>query len=71
MSAISRFLREVKVMDLVGNKDPVAIQKAVDSCAGPKRSEAHIISMPEVDENSWRKYERLIKQNVMSRIKKG
>lgn len=71
MTAISRFLREVKVVDLVGNKDPVAIQKVIDSCTVPKRIEAQIVSMPEVDEDSWRKYEQLIKQNVMSKIKKG
>ena len=71
MTAISRFLREVKVIDLVGNKDPAVIQKAIDSCTGQKRSEAHVISMPEIDENSWKKYEKLVKQNVMSKIKKG
>lgn len=71
ITAISRFLREVKVIDLVGNTDPAAIQKAIDSCIAPARSEAHIVSMPEVDENSWKKYEKLVKQNVMSKIKKG
>ncbi|WP_410509184.1 tetrahydromethanopterin S-methyltransferase subunit A [Methanosarcina hadiensis] len=71
MTAISRFLREIKVIDLVGNKDPTAIQKAIDSCTGPKRNEAQVIPMPEVDENSWRKYESQIKQNIMSKIKKG
>jgi tetrahydromethanopterin S-methyltransferase subunit A len=71
MTAISRFLREIKVIDMVGNKDPVAIQKAIDSCTGEKRSEAQIISMPEIDENSWKKYEKLVKQNVMSKIKKN
>ena len=70
MPSISRFLREIKVIDMVGNKDPAAIQKAIDSCAGSARSEAHVISMPEVDENTWRKYEKLITQNVMSNIKK-
>jgi len=71
MTAISRFLREIKVIDLVGNTDPTAIQKAIDSCTGPERSEAHIISMPEVDDNTWKKYEKLVKQNVMSKLKKG
>jgi len=71
MTAISRFLREVKVIDLVGNKDPAAIQKAIDSCTAPARSEAHIVSIPEIDENTWRKYEKLVTQNVMSKIKKG
>ena len=71
MTAISRFLREVKIIDLVGNTDPASVQKVIDSCTGQKRSEAHIISMPEIDENSWKKYEQLVKQNVMSKIKKG
>jgi len=70
MTAISRFLREVKIIDLIGNKDPATIQKAIDSCTGEKRSEAHIISMPEIDETSWRKYANLVKQNLMSKIKK-
>lgn len=71
MTAISRFLREVKVIDMVGNIDPDAIQKSIDSCTAPARSEAHIISMPEVDDNTWKKYEKLVKQNVMSKLKKG
>ena len=71
MTAISRFIWEVKIIDLIGNKDPATIQKAIDSCTGQKRSEAHIVSMPEIDGNSWRKYEHLVKQNVMSKIKKG
>ncbi len=71
MTAISRFLREIKVIDLVGNKDPVAIQKAIDSCTSLARNEAYIASMPETDDNSWRKYEKLVTQNVMSKIKKG
>ncbi|MDD3247665.1 MAG: hypothetical protein PHF18_12555 [Methanosarcina sp.] len=61
MTAISRFLREVKIIDLVGNKDPAAIQEAIDSCSSPARSEAHIVSMPEIDEHSWKKYEQLVK----------
>lgn len=71
MTAISRFLREIKVIDLVGNKDTAAIQKAIDSCTAPARSEAHIAIMPEIDENTWKKYEKLVTQNVMSKIKKG
>ena len=71
MTAISRFLKEVKIIDLVGNKDPATIRKVIDSCTDPKRSETHIISMPEIDENSWKKYEKLVKQNVMSKIKNG
>ena len=70
ITAISRFLREIKVIDLVGNKDPATIQKAIDSCTAPARSEAYIVSMPDIDENSWKKYEKLVTQNVMSRIKK-
>lgn len=71
MTAISRFLREIKVIDLIGNKDPAAIQKAIDSCTASARSEAQVIPMPEVDENTWKKYEKLVTQNVMSRFKKG
>lgn len=71
MTAISRFLREIKVIDLVGNRDPAAIQKAIDSCTASSRSEAHVVSMPEVDENTWRKYEKLVTQNVTSKFKKG
>lgn len=71
MTAISRFLREIKVIDMVGNTDSAAVQKAIDSCTAPARSEAHIVSMPEVDENTWKKYEKLVKQNVMSKLKKG
>ncbi|RPJ79688.1 MAG: tetrahydromethanopterin S-methyltransferase subunit A [Alphaproteobacteria bacterium] len=71
MTAISRFLKEIKVIDLVGNKDPATIQKAIDSCAIPARSEAYVASMPEIDEDTWRKYEKLVTQNMMSKIKKG
>jgi len=70
MTAISRFLREVKVIDLVGNKDTAAIQKAIDSCNAPARSEAYIVCMPDIDENTWKKYGKLVSQNVMSTIKK-
>lgn len=71
MTAISRFLREIKVLDLVGNKDPLTIQKAIDSCITHARSEAYTVSMPEIDENTWRKYEKLVTQKVVSKIKKG
>ncbi len=71
MTAISRFLREIRVIDMVGNKDQAAVQKAIDSCSAPARDEAHIIPMPEVDENTWRKYEKLVTQNVMSKLGKG
>jgi tetrahydromethanopterin S-methyltransferase subunit A len=70
MPAISRFLREIKVIDLVGNKDPATIQKAIDSCTAPARSEAYVTLMPEIDENTWRKYEKLVTQNVREKIKK-
>ena len=70
MTAISRFLREVKIIDLVGNKDTAAIQKAIDSCNAPARSEAYIVCMPDIDENTWKKYGKLVSQNVMSTIKK-
>ena len=70
MTAISRFLREIKVIDLVGNKDTADIQKAIDSCNAPARSEAYIVCMPDIDENTWKKYGKLVSQNVMSTIKK-
>lgn len=70
MTAISRFIKEIKIIDLIGNKDPATIQKAIDSCTDQKRSEALIVSMPEIDGNSWRKYEHIVKNNMMSKIKK-
>ncbi len=70
MTAISRFIREIKIVYMVGNKNPAAIQKSIDSCTGKKRSEAHIVSMPEIDEHSWKKYDYLVKMVVMSKIKK-
>ena len=71
MTAISRFLREIKVVDMVGNKDPATIQKAIDSCSSSSRSEAYVVSMLEIDDNTWKKYEKLVTQNVMSKIRKG
>lgn len=70
-TAISRFLREIEVIDLIGITDPASIQQAIDSCSGKERGEAPELSMPEIDEHSWKKYEKEVKQNVMSRIKKG
>jgi tetrahydromethanopterin S-methyltransferase subunit A len=70
-TAISRFLREIEVIDLVGITDPAVIQQAIDSCSGKERSEAPELSMPEIDEHSWKKYESEVKQNIMSKIKKG
>ncbi|AKB68229.1 tetrahydromethanopterin S-methyltransferase subunit A [Methanosarcina mazei] len=71
VTAISRFLREIEVIDLVGITDPTVIQQAIDSCNGKERSEAPELSMPEIDEQSWKKYESEVKKNVMSKIKKG
>lgn len=71
MPAISRFLKEVKIINLVGNTNPSAIQEKIDSCILPSKREAYRVSMPEVDENTWKKYEKLVTQNVMSKIKKG
>jgi tetrahydromethanopterin S-methyltransferase subunit A len=70
-TTISRFLREIEIIDLVGTTDPTVIQQAIDSCSGKERSEAPEISMPEIHEHSWKKYEHEVKQNVMSKIKKG
>ncbi len=69
-TAISRFLREIEVIDLVGTNDPPVIQQAIDSCSGKERNEAPELSMPEIHEHSWKKYES-VKQNIMSKIKKG
>jgi len=69
-TAISRFLREIEVIDLVGTTDPTIIQQAIDSCCGKKRSEALVLSMPEIHEHSWKIYESEVKKNVMSKIKK-
>lgn len=70
-TAISRFLREIEVIDLIGITDPTSIQQAIDSCSRKERGKAPELSMPEIDEHSWKKYEKEVKQNVMSRIKKG
>ena len=71
MTAISRFIKEIKIIDLVGITDPSVIQQAIDSCSRKERSEAPELIMPEIDENSWKKYEFQVKKNVMSKIKKG
>lgn len=70
MTAINRFLKEIKVIDLIDTTDQETIQKAIDSCKLKERSEARKYPMPQIDENSWRKYENMIQQNVMSKIKK-
>ncbi|WP_407354913.1 tetrahydromethanopterin S-methyltransferase subunit A [Methanolobus sp. WCC5] len=70
MTAINRFLKEIKVIDLIDTTDPKTIQKAIDSCKLKERSEARKYPMPQIDENSWRKYENMVQQNVMSKIRK-
>ena len=70
LSAINRFIGEIEVIDLVGTTDNEAIQKIIDSCQGKERNEASKYPMSEIDENSWRKYEKMIQQNVMSKMKK-
>ena len=70
LAAINRFMREIEVIDLVGTTDQKTIQEAIDSCRYRERKEGSEYSMPEIDENSWRKYEKMIQQNVMSNIKK-
>lgn len=70
-TAISRFLREIEIIDLVGITDPAVIQQAINSCSRKERSEAPELTMPEIHEHSWKKYEHEVKQNVMSKIKKG
>lgn len=45
MTAISHFLWKIKVIGLVGNKDPVTIQKAINSFTTPARSEAYVTSI--------------------------
>jgi tetrahydromethanopterin S-methyltransferase, subunit A (EC 2.1.1.86) len=71
MKAINRFLREIKIVDLIDITDPESIQKEIDSCVCKERKEASKYVMPEIDENSWRKYEILIQQRMISKIKKG
>jgi tetrahydromethanopterin S-methyltransferase subunit A len=70
MTAINRFLKEIEVINLIDTTDPETIQKAIDSCKLKERSEAKKYPMPQIDENSWRKYENMIQKNVMSKIKK-
>ncbi|AGB49154.1 tetrahydromethanopterin S-methyltransferase, subunit A [Methanomethylovorans hollandica DSM 15978] len=70
LAAINRFIREIEVIDLIGTTDQEIIQEAIDSYRGKERSEAPKYLMSEIDENSWRKYEQIIQQNVMSKMKK-
>ena len=70
-TAISRFLREIEVIDLVGTTDPAVIQQAIDSCSGKVRGDATEGSLAEINEHSWKKYEPEVKKNIMSKIKKG
>jgi tetrahydromethanopterin S-methyltransferase subunit A len=70
LRAINRFIREIKVVDLVGTTDPTVIQESIDSCRASSRSEASVVSMPEIDEDSWRKYESLVTQSMISHLKK-
>lgn len=70
MTAINRFLREIKIIDLIDVTDPETIQKATDSCVFKERKEAPKYVMPDIDENSWRKYENMVQKNVMSKIHK-
>jgi tetrahydromethanopterin S-methyltransferase subunit A len=69
MTAINRFLREIEILDLIDTTDPETIQKTIDSCIYKERKEATKYTMPEIDENSWKKYENMIQQNIMSKIK--
>ena len=71
MTAINRFIREIEVVDLIDITDPETIQKEIDSCKGKEKSEASKYPMPEIDEDRWRKYEILIQQRMVSKIKKG
>ena len=70
LAVINRFIREITVIDLIGTTDKETIQQVIDSCQGKERSEAPQYLMPEIDENSWRKYEKMIQKNVMSNIKR-
>jgi tetrahydromethanopterin S-methyltransferase subunit A len=70
MAAINRFIREIEVIDLIGTTDTETIQKAIDSCRYKERTEAAKFQMPEIDENSWKKYEIMIQQRMLSQIKK-
>ncbi|KXS35183.1 MULTISPECIES: tetrahydromethanopterin S-methyltransferase subunit A [Methanohalophilus] len=70
MTAINRFLREIEVIDLIDTTDPETIQKVIDSCELKERKEAKKYPIPEINENSWRKYENMVQNNIMSKIKK-
>lgn len=70
MSAINHFMGEIEVIDLVGITDNEVIQEIIDSCKGKERNKASKYPMSEIDDNSWRKYEKMIQQNVMSKMKK-
>lgn len=70
MTAINRFLKEIEVINLIDTTNPETIQKVIDSCKIKERRQAKKYPMPEIDENSWRKYENMVQNNVMSKIKK-
>ncbi|TGC10754.1 tetrahydromethanopterin S-methyltransferase subunit A [Methanolobus halotolerans] len=70
MTAINRFIREIEVVDLIDVTNPEIIQKAIDSCKGKERNRESTYSMPEINENSWKKYENMVQKNVMSKLKK-
>ncbi|SFM26121.1 tetrahydromethanopterin S-methyltransferase subunit A [Methanolobus profundi] len=70
MTAINRFLREIEVIDLIDTTDHGTIQNKIDSCSHKERKEAANHIMPVIDENSWKKYENIVQQNTMSKIKK-
>ena len=61
---------KIEVVDLVGTTDTTVIQESIDSCKISSRSGASVVSMPEVDEESWRKYETLLTQSMISHLKK-
>ncbi|AFV22446.1 tetrahydromethanopterin S-methyltransferase, subunit A [Methanolobus psychrophilus R15] len=71
MTAINRFVREIEIVDLIDITDLETIQRAIDSCKGKERSEASTYPMPEIDENSWKKYDTLIQQKMVSKIRKS
>ena len=70
LRAINLFICEIEVVDLLGTTDPTVIQESIDSCRASSRSESSVVSMPEIDEDSWRKYESLVTQTMISHLKK-
>jgi hypothetical protein len=51
-------------------KDQVAVPEAIGSCTASARSKAHIMPMPEVDENTWIKYKNWLRRMLCLNLRK-